>query len=88
MMLFIDKDYAGGDDDEISEEYQEHCRYIFFRDMETTRRVSSEMGLAVHGDLGQSTDQVLYLCLFFYIHIIHLYFWSIHILSFLFFTID
>ena len=23
-----------------------------FRDMETTRRVSSEMGLAVHGDLG------------------------------------
>ena len=23
-----------------------------FRDMETTRRVTSEMGLAVHGDLG------------------------------------
>ena len=29
MMLFIDKDYAGGDDDEISEEYQEHRRYVF-----------------------------------------------------------
>ena len=46
-MLIIMLDF--GEADHLLEE--NHGHYVF-RDMETTRRVSSEMGLAVHGDLG------------------------------------
>ena len=41
------------DDDDFQENYFEHAKNYVFRDMETTRRVTSEMGLAVHGDLGR-----------------------------------
>ena len=42
------------------EEYFEHDENYVFRDMETTRRVTSEMGLAVHGDLGLYSQLIIH----------------------------
>ena len=54
------------EDDDLLEEYFEHAENHVFRDMETTRRVTSEMGLAVHGDLGcyQHSQKIIHVPVF------------------------